>query len=116
MATLTKEQILGADDVAREAVEVPEWGGKVFVSEMTAASRMEWELDVFDGEGKPLTDNWQVKLVARCVVDKNGNRLFSADDIEALGRKSKDAIRRLYDKANALNGFGEGAAQDVEKN
>ena len=34
---LTKEAILAADDLPREKVDVPEWGGEVYVRALTGA-------------------------------------------------------------------------------
>ncbi len=36
MNILSKEAILSADDLPREIVSVPEWGGQVYVRTMTA--------------------------------------------------------------------------------
>lgn len=116
MAVLSKDQILGAEDLKTQTVEVPEWGGDVVVSEMSAVDRMEWELDAFDEDGKPSAENWKVKLAARCIVDENGERMFSADDLAAFGKKSGKAIDRVYMAALEVNAMGKEAAEEVEKN
>ncbi len=36
---LTREQILQSDDLPRETVQVPEWGGEVQVRTMTGTDR-----------------------------------------------------------------------------
>lgn len=116
MAVLTKEQILGAKDIETVTVSVPEWGGKVIVSEMSASARVEWELVAFDGDGNPMADDWQVKLLARCIVDEGGDRLFSAEDIAELGKKSRKAIKRLYEAAVKINALGPKAVEEEIKN
>jgi hypothetical protein len=37
--TLSADAILAADDIVTEAVDCPEWGGKVLVKAMTGAER-----------------------------------------------------------------------------
>lgn len=37
---LTREQILQSDDLPRETVQVPEWGGEVQVTTQTIVSRV----------------------------------------------------------------------------
>ena len=44
---LDRETILTAKDLTTEKVDIPEWGGYVFVKEMTAAERAEWEYEAF---------------------------------------------------------------------
>jgi hypothetical protein len=116
MANLTKDQILGAEDLKAKVVDIPEWGGEVVVSELSAAARMEWELDAFGADGKPSNDNWKAKLVTRCIVDENGERMFSADDVAALGKKSSKAIDRVYVAALEVNALGDDSVEEIEKN
>ena len=40
---LTKEQILEAQDIQREEVEVPEWGGTVYVKSLSGADLGQYE-------------------------------------------------------------------------
>ena len=43
MAILTREAILGAQDLKRQTVAVKEWGGEVILTELTADRRLEFE-------------------------------------------------------------------------
>ncbi len=47
MGLLTKDDILGADDLATEDVEVPEWGGCVRVRALTGTERDAFEAAMF---------------------------------------------------------------------
>ena len=51
MKALTRDEILGADDLKTESVKVPEWGGTVLVRELTGAERDEWEASVVKTNG-----------------------------------------------------------------
>jgi hypothetical protein len=107
MQPLTREQILAADDLTRERVDVPEWGGPVFVRLMSAAEHARLGL-AFDSIPK---EKVREHVVALTLCDDAGNPLFTPDDVEALGRKSKDAIERVFAAAQRLNKLG---AADVE--
>jgi len=112
---LTKDVILSVQDIAREQVEVPEWGGHVFVRGMTGEERDSFEASLVERRGKTRElnfKNMRAGLVARCVVDENGTRLFTDGDIAKLGQKSASALDRLYEVASRLSGIGE---KDVEE-
>lgn len=118
--TLTKDQILEANDLKNESVDVPEWGGSVLVRTMTGADRDSFEASMVsigsDGIRKPEMSNMRSKLVALTVVDDAGNRIFDAIDVPMLARKSAAAIERVFDVAQRLNGLGAKAEDAAEKN
>jgi len=116
---LTKAQILKADDLPNDVVQVPEWGGEVTVRTLAAWEKDQWEESLTESKGKKMKldmGNLRAKLCALCIVDGKGNRLFSDKDIEALGKKSALVISRIYDAAAALNGIGEEDAAELIKN
>lgn len=111
MAVLKREQILEAQDLARQVIPVAKWGGDVIVQEMTAAQRLEFEQLVSDDETQA-----RVLLVAFSAVDEQGKLLFSVDDVKALGEKNFKIIRKLSDAAMLLNRFGGAADADLQEN
>jgi len=110
---LTREQILGTVTLRTEDVDVPEWGGVVRVSEMTGAARDAWEQSLVPSErgAGPNIANIRARLVAVCVVDEAGERVFSDKDAVALGQKSAAALDRVAKVAQRLNGL---TADEVE--
>jgi hypothetical protein len=112
---LTREQILGASDVKREEVKVPEWGGSVLVAVMSGAARDAWESTLLT-DGKPDLTDARAKLAAACIVDENGQRLFSPDDVAALSQRSSVALDRVVRAARKLNKLGDAEFKDAEKN
>lgn len=117
MAILTADLILSADDLPKELVEVPEWGGEVYVRCLTAAERDDWEASVVSVEknGKAKTDmkNLRAKLVARTVCDEEGKRIFSDSQVDALGKKSAAALDRLYAVAARLSKITKGDEEEL---
>ena len=117
MALLGRDQILGAVDLEHVDVDVPEWGGTVRVRMMTGAERDAFEAATVVRHGKKVETNLaniRARLVALCVVDEKGERLFSEADAEALGKKSGSALGRVFEAAQRLNGLTEEAAAAAE--
>lgn len=117
---LSAQDILSANDLTTEEVHVPEWGGTVLVSEMSAHARDEFEQ--WMGRQYRSTQDQEdpyyhvrAPLCAMCIVDSNGNRLFSIEQVERLGRKNGNALDRVYEAANRLNKvFGQEREQEVK--
>ena len=112
MALLTRDLILAAEDLPREKVEVPEWGGEVWVRAMTAAERDRLEEAVLDGKAASV----RALVAAMCMVDERGERLFGDQDVEALARKNAQALDRVFQVARRLSRMRESDVEDAEKN
>jgi hypothetical protein len=117
---LTKKQILEADDLKVETVNVPEWGGDVLVKAMTG-----WERDQFEGSliehkksGNTIkTENIRAKLVQKTVIDAETKEpLFSTAELEVLGKKSASALDRIFTVSRKLSGLSEEDIEELEKN
>lgn len=118
---LSKEQILKSVPV-RESVEVPEWGGAVWVSRLSGLHRAELDdisRDLFVGEEKKLTSvsalKYTLALLVRSVVDDEGNRLFSDEDMDSLRAQSDEALARVGTVAARLNGIGAKEEAEIKK-
>lgn len=112
---LNRAAILGAADVQSVRVDVPEWGGHVYVRAMTGADRDDWE-QMLVKDGKSNLENARAKLVVVSTVDEDGNRLFDVADVEALGRKSASALTRIAAVAQSLGRLSAGDLEDAVKN
>ncbi|MCP8707463.1 hypothetical protein [Streptomyces sp. AC04842] len=116
MALLSKEQITSADDRKWEDVPVPEWGGTVRLVGMSGTERNAYQssLVVLGPNGKPQRMNMAdqlAKLVGKCLVDENFERLFTDKEIKALGAKNGAVLERLAQIAQRLSGLRK---EDVE--
>ena len=108
MTLLSKSAILAAIDLPSVTVEVPEWGGSVAVKALSGAERDAFEATLSTGEGtdrKANLTNLRAKLCVCALVDEAGAPLFSASDIEALGKKSAAALQRCFEAAQKLSGM-----------
>lgn len=116
---LTREQILEAQDLQTEVVEVPEWGGSVKVQGMTGRERDAFEAEILEQRGKKFSVNLlnvRAKLVAVSLVNGDGSRIFADRDIAALGKKSAAALDRVYSVAQELSGISDEDAEELAKN
>jgi hypothetical protein len=119
MNLLTREQILQANDLESRDVAVPEWGGTLRVRVLTGTERDAVEASTLQGKGKSQSvnlSNFRAKLCARAIVDEQGKRLFSDEDIAALGKKSAGALSRVYNVAAELSGISEADVDELIKN
>lgn len=116
---LTRDAILQAEDLPRELVEVPEWGGCVYVRALTGAERDAFEASVVEQRGKSTKMNLRnirAKLVALTIVDEEGTRLFSDADVKLLGQKSAAALDKLFEVAQRLSGLKDEDVEELAKN
>lgn len=116
---LTRDAILAVDDLIREEVRMPEWGGTVWVRSLTGAERDAWEMLAFtveDGIAKANEDNVRARLAALTVCDEKGDLIFTIEDIEALGQKSATAMNRLYDAASRVNAVSNADIEELAGN
>jgi len=114
MASLTRDQILQADDAtaALQTVEVPEWGGTVHVRVMTGTQRDRWEANVTGDPG----NNPRARLATYTLCDEQGKPLFTEADIISLGGKSVTALDRVLAAAMRANALGPDATEEAAKN
>lgn len=119
MALLKRADILAANDIQTQIVQVPEWGGEVAVRGMTGLERDEFEASIVEGSGKKTSVKWKnirARVASLCIVDEAGSRLFTESDIQDLGDKSAAALERVFDVARRLSGLSESDVETLEKN
>jgi len=117
---LSRDDILGADDIKTIEVPVPEWGGVVLVRGLTGVERDHYEESLIRWRAKnrqvaavPALANARAKLVSLSVVNQDGERLFSDRDVAALGEKSAAALERVFDVAGKLSGLQPGDLAEI---
>ncbi len=119
MDLLSKEAILASSDLPTERVTVKAWGGDVIVRTMTGEERDAFEESLIDRSGDaPKRDarNFRAKLVALCLVNDKGTRLFEESDILALAGKNGAILDRLAAVAQRLNKLSDEDVASLIKN
>jgi len=105
---LTRDQILSKNELPREIVPVPEWGGSVCVQGLTAERRDLLEIEISEAgkeKGQMRLKNFRSRILALTVVDENGIQVFGDTDVNALGETSAAAVERVFDVAVRLSGM-----------
>src|ERR1035437_8715941 len=113
---VSRDNIFGSKDRPSEKVNVPQWGGDVYVSTITGTERDAFESAITSSEGKVSVENIRAKLLVRCLTDENGNRLFTDADALQLGTKSANILDRLFTVARKLNGLSKDDVEELKKN
>ncbi|MGL4513831.1 MAG: hypothetical protein ACRCT8_12130 [Lacipirellulaceae bacterium] len=106
---LTKQEILAARDLAPVWVDVPEWGGGVYVRGLRGdeAATIEGLVEAEFLRG----------VVARGVCDAAGDTLGWTDvEVLLLGAKSAAPLLRLFGQITLLSGVGVAGREGVEGN
>jgi hypothetical protein len=126
MGLLGRQAIAVAVDVVHEDVEVPEWrddagNQTVRVKSLTASERDLFEASLVRGEGKKRQTNLvniRAKLVASCLVDDKGGRLYADAEAGAveLGAKNGAAMDRVFTVCQRLAGLSAADVEEMEKN
>lgn len=95
---ITRESFKPYAKLKREAVEIPELGGELFVREMSAGEA----LSVSNaGKFDPLP------ILVKVVLDAEGRRIFRDGDEELLGSSlSIQSINLLIEAVTRLSGMG----------
>ena len=115
MGLIDRRAILDSDDLDRELVRVPEWGGELYIRAMRGYERDAVEASVLQRTGKDLT-NVRARIVCMTAVDSEGKQLFEEGDIEKLGKKSAKVLERLFSVAQRLSGLTGADVEELEKN
>lgn len=113
---LTRDQILGANDLAQETVTIPEWGGDIIIREMTGKQR-----DLLEGmmasrmspSGQIMsTKDLRAKMTVMSVIGEDGEPMFNDKDIASISGKSGKALDRIVEVVQKLNGLD---SEDIDE-
>lgn len=115
--TLSRDDILKQSvKLKRVEVEVEEWGGTVFISEMNGTARDNWDQWIGGKAEGEMLENVRARLVVLTAVDKDGNRLFRDADVESVGGLSAKALQKCFKVAQQINGLTDDDLEDAKKN
>lgn len=118
MKILTRQDI-DETKLGSKSVPVPEWGGDALLRQMSGTEREDWERhcrrrrEETEQEIFPFS---RATLVARCLVDERGVRLYGDDEVPLLSDKAGSALDLLFDECSSLNRLGPKEEDDVLKN
>ena len=112
---LSKEQILAATTAKKvKTVTIADFG-TVGIRVMTGTEREAWERAIIK-DGKVSSDNIRANLLAKCLCDDAGNRLFSDSEIDSVGLLPANVVVPLYDVAQKINALTQTDVDELAKN
>lgn len=105
---LTRESILGTKP-APKPLEIPEWGGTIYIRKLSVAAI------------KALKDDSEnvsaVRWLILCVVDENGNPLFTDADADQLESSSSyEVCMKVIKAAMEYNGLSTKSIEEAAGN
>lgn len=104
---LSLDQLESADSVRQVVpVDVPEWGGRVHVRELTALERDRLDAAYYqEGGTEPDVTDYRARVVALTLCRADGTPYFSPGPaaVQTIARKSAAAVRRVFNVAARLN-------------
>jgi hypothetical protein len=107
---LSAEDILAAEDLEIQEVEVPEWKGSVRLRVLPADEGL-----ILSAQMAALDKEHQSEslfmLLGACLVNGDGKRMFTTEEhLKKLRTRSQKVLLRLQREALKLQGWGEDAA------
>lgn len=120
MTKLNRDAILKSRDLKRIEVEVPEWGGTLYIKELSTKEKVDLNdyilsLQAKGTEVSPLNAmRAMAKILVLTVVDEDDTKLFTDTDIEELLSKSTAVINRLTTTAMNLAGMSQETIEEVK--
>ncbi len=116
---LSIDDILKADDLPPRLVKVPEWGGEVYVATLRADERDAMESRLVELKETRGLVGVRAMMVAFCICDANGKRLFANDldnAAEKIGKRAAPGVQRLFNVISEMNAVTKEDIEELEKN
>lgn len=105
--------ILARDYSQRTSVFIPEWGTEVYLHCMTGFEREAFERLYDDARTAKVL---RASVAVMCCRDKDGNRIFEDDQVEALNARGVPPLSRIYDTVMRISAVSKEDIDTYEKN
>ena len=110
LPVLGAEELLAKKSLREEYVEVPEWGSRVKVRELSMGTYQAVQEKATDARGSLDETKLQAYLVIAGIVEP----ALGDDAYEWVRGQSMRAVNRVLEKVMQLSGIGLGALEDAE--
>ena len=110
LPVLGAEELLAKKSLREEYVEVPEWGSRVKVRELSMGTYQAVQEKATDARGSLDETKLQAYLVIAGIVEPE----IGDDAYEWVRGQSMRAVNRVLEKVMQLSGIGLGALEDAE--
>ena len=101
-----RDQIINADDIEYEIIEVPVWGVSIEVRSMTGRARTRLIKTATDNDGQLDMETLYPDMVILCAFDpETGEQIFTQDDRDLLLSKSAGPLELIALAAMRISGM-----------
>ena len=101
-----RDQIINADDIEHEIIEVPVWGVSIEVRSMTGRARTRLIKTATDNDGQLDMETLYPDMVILCAFDpETGEQIFTQDDRDLLLSKSAGPLELIALAAMRISGM-----------
>ena len=107
---LTIDEVIAADDIQYEEIEVKEWGGKIRIGSVTAEDMIEW-VESNEGEARRTAG---LRLIIKSLVDENGARIGTPNLLQVLKKKSNAVCTQIVERILTLNKLNPKASDQLK--
>lgn len=115
MKIATREQLIGLCKRRYVEVEIPELEATVRIQSLSEKEKSDYETRLISKNGRGILKDRLAdatrRLIALCVVDQNGSRLFSNNDLSVIAEMDSFVSSRIYEACQEHCGFNK---QDIE--
>ena len=115
---INRDALLGKTARRYDIVTLP-GGDCVRIQSLTELEKSEYENSVISARGRAMRSKMLIacrQLVVLCVVDGEGNRMLSSDDISAMSGLDGAVTAAIFTAARTHCGFEEGDIEGLVKN
>src|SRR5262245_13555448 len=106
----TRDELLSLKAVPTDNIKVPELGGTIRLRGLTGRELLGFqrslELGKQNGASMQDQDGFPAKLLVRCIVDDNGDRILRDEDWPSVLEWPGTVMQRLASAAFRLCGYG----------
>lgn len=93
---------------------VKAWKRDVWLADPTADMRDEW--DIFRQENRNRPASWRAKLASILLCDEQGQRLYTAADVPALGKLRHAGLHEIFEAGAKLLDTTDAEVEEAAKN
>jgi hypothetical protein len=112
-----RSKIIAARDLGQVPVSIPEWtDDELFVRKLTGKERDRFEMIVANAKDDNDLEDMRAFIVTLTLVDGNGERIFSDEDIAIVNDKCGEIVNRVFEQAAELNALTKKSIEAQAKN
>tara|TARA_R100001230_G_C5583107_1_gene101438 strand:- start:131 stop:529 length:399 start_codon:yes stop_codon:yes gene_type:complete len=120
MTIASREALLKLCERRYSTVEIPERDISIRIQSLSEAEKSQYETCLIAKNGRGIMrerlQDATRRLIALCVVDEDGKRIFSNSDLSAIANLDSYISSRIYDACQEHCGFNKGDIDETVKN